>query len=350
MYLTKTWFRVLSPLVYGTSLHLFILIIPNSLDFLADDYTIKDTCWMVLLMLLFLESNLSITLFLEKKENLNHLNRILIQTSVSILIAVILAYILSNYEFHSIIKNLVSDEINVPIANILNAIHLRIFILFVVMALVHHLVFFTVRFLKLNREKALEAENLRKETVINQLNILKNQIQPEFWFTSLERLIDLVHENPQQAETFIKKLSLFYRYTLNHNTEDLVSLEEELTFLEIYLYLVNTQKEQKIILSKISDIGTLQKLVPFGVLQKLIEDLGKLKKEFIENISLIFQFGSDELEMCFCVQNQSIQLDKKQFKSILELNQVLSYYTDKKITIHSEKILIPLLELSTNFE
>lgn len=351
MYITKKYFRVLSPILYGFALHFLILIIPNSFDYLKEDYILRDSFWVILLMFIFLEINLLLILFLDKKVSLKEkvILRIFIQVALSILLAIILAQILISYEFHDILKKLIThlDEGD-SLTDLLASIYLRIFILFVIMASLHNLVFFAIKFFKLNQEKALEAENLRKETIVNQLDILKNQIQPEFWFASLEKLIKLVHENPQKAESFIKKLSLFYRHSLNHNKQELISLGEELEFLEIYLYLINAQNTQDISLSKLANLRTLQKLVSFRVIQKLVEDFTKNNQSISQKIYILFEDFDNQLEMSFSRENQAIHLDKNAFKSIVELNQVLEYYTDKKIEIQAEKIVIPLLELSTN--
>jgi two-component system LytT family sensor kinase len=87
-------------------------------------------------------------------------------------------------------------------------------------------------------EKSLyESERLKKESLISQLELLKNQISPHFLFNSLNALITLVPEDPQLSVLFIQKLSNVYRHVLNYNGRDLISLQTEKNFLDDYIFL-----------------------------------------------------------------------------------------------------------------
>lgn len=82
-----------------------------------------------------------------------------------------------------------------------------------------------------------ESERLKKESLISQLELLKNQISPHFLFNSLNALITLVPEDPKLSVLFIQRLSNVYRHVLNYNEKNLVSLEAELKFLDDYIFL-----------------------------------------------------------------------------------------------------------------
>ena len=82
-----------------------------------------------------------------------------------------------------------------------------------------------------------ESERLKKESLISQLELLKNQISPHFLFNSLNALITLVPEDPKLSVLFIQRLSNVYRHVLNYNEKNLISLEAELKFLDDYIFL-----------------------------------------------------------------------------------------------------------------
>ncbi|MBI3482268.1 MAG: histidine kinase, partial [Bacteroidetes bacterium] len=92
-------------------------------------------------------------------------------------------------------------------------------------------------FLQNWRKAALDAETSKKESAIARYESLKNQINPHFLFNSLNALTNLVYEDQDKAAKFIKQLSEVYRYVLDTREKELVTMEEELRFVQSYLYL-----------------------------------------------------------------------------------------------------------------
>ncbi len=80
-------------------------------------------------------------------------------------------------------------------------------------------------------------EELKRENLQAKYEALKNQVNPHFLFNSLNTLSGLVEQKPELATDFIKKLSDIYRYVLQQNDKELVSLKEEMKFVEDYIFL-----------------------------------------------------------------------------------------------------------------
>lgn len=78
---------------------------------------------------------------------------------------------------------------------------------------------------------------MEKEKAIYQFEALKNQINPHFLFNSLNVLASLAYEDAEKTNRFAKKLSGVYRYLLTTHDRPLVTVAEELAFVESYLYL-----------------------------------------------------------------------------------------------------------------
>ena len=97
--------------------------------------------------------------------------------------------------------------------------------------------FFSIYFFQAWRESAVNEERLQKESIKLQYKALKNQVNPHFLFNSLNSLTALVYQDQDQAAKFIKQLSEVYRYVLAHKDNELVSLSEEISFSEKYIYL-----------------------------------------------------------------------------------------------------------------
>ncbi len=98
--------------------------------------------------------------------------------------------------------------------------------------------FMTSRVFLLNwKQAAIDSERLQKESITAQYNSLKSQVNPHFLFNSLNALTNLVYEDQDKAVKFIKQLSEVYRYVLDTQSKEVVPLQEELEFLNSYLFL-----------------------------------------------------------------------------------------------------------------
>ncbi len=104
-------------------------------------------------------------------------------------------------------------------------------------SLVFMAIFTTRSWLMEWRKSAIEAEQLRSEKLASQNQSLKDQLNPHFLFNSLNTLSNLVYEDADRSAAFIQKLSRIYRYVLEVQQEELVSLDRELDFARNYLEL-----------------------------------------------------------------------------------------------------------------
>jgi sensor histidine kinase YesM len=87
------------------------------------------------------------------------------------------------------------------------------------------------------RNAALEAEQLKSAMLSSQNQFLKDQLNPHFLFNSLNTLSNLVFDDAAKSAEFIQQLSRIYRYVLDVQQEELVTMEQELDFAENYLSL-----------------------------------------------------------------------------------------------------------------
>ena len=88
---------------------------------------------------------------------------------------------------------------------------------------------------------------LEKENIASQYEVLKNQINPHFLFNSLNVLSSLVQTDPGKAEDFIDEFAELYRYILDQNEKDLVTLNEELEISKSYVFLQKIRFEDGIV-------------------------------------------------------------------------------------------------------
>lgn len=90
-------------------------------------------------------------------------------------------------------------------------------------------------------EAVQEAEAVKKEGLQSQYDSLKNQVNPHFLFNSLNCLSALISEDKRRAGLFLDELSSVYRYLLQAGQKPLVTLSEEVSFLNSFRYLLDTR-------------------------------------------------------------------------------------------------------------
>lgn len=180
------------------------------------------------------------------------------------------------------------------------------FILFFRGILFSGIIYFVVFYLKLLIEKQksiLEIEQLRKEKLEAQLASLKQQISPHFLFNSLSTLRTMVEDD--SSKKYINKLANVYRYLLNLNENDLVSLQEELDFTESYLYILKERFEEALQIENNLPKDIADKKIPPMVLQLLIENAIKHNVASIKNPLKITIALHDENSICISNNIQS---------------------------------------------
>jgi hypothetical protein len=121
-----------------------------------------------------------------------------------------------------------------------------------------------------------QTEELSRANLEMQLDSLKNQVQPHFLFNSLNTLQALVKSNENKtAVRFIGDLSQVYRYLLQSNEQQLISLEKELEFTHAYFGLLKTRFEDGISLEVNIDPIFRHAQIPPLTLQLLVENAVK---------------------------------------------------------------------------
>ncbi len=121
----------------------------------------------------------------------------------------------------------------------------------------------------------LEWEQLSKANMQSQLEGLKNQIQPHFLFNSLNALAGLIPKDSKRAVRYVNKLSQVFRYFLDIGDTPLISLEEELTFLQSYIYLLKERFGKNLIVVMKVDSAYYHKMIVPLSLQILFENAVK---------------------------------------------------------------------------
>jgi hypothetical protein len=143
---------------------------------------------------------------------------------------------------------------------------------------------------------ALQNENLRAR-----FEVLKQQVNPHFLFNALSTLRIMVREKDDRAEPFILKLSDLYRQLLGKNTAQTVTFDEELEFLQSYIFMLQARFESllNIHIDTWPDIGARK--IPAFSLQLLIENC--IKHNIISSARPLYITILQQQADCIVIEN-----------------------------------------------
>ncbi|WP_107807657.1 sensor histidine kinase [Elizabethkingia sp. YR214] len=127
-------------------------------------------------------------------------------------------------------------------------------------------------------QRQISSENkiavMEKERIQYQYETLKAQVNPHFLFNSLNILSSLAYEDAEKTNLFAKKMSGVYRYLLLTNEHPIVTLKEELAFLDSYIYLEKIRFENNLLIEIRKNTELNRKVIPVS-LQLLVENAVK---------------------------------------------------------------------------
>ncbi|WP_299163147.1 histidine kinase [uncultured Tenacibaculum sp.] len=189
-----------------------------------------------------------------------------------------------------------------------------------------------VRYQLVHKEDVLEKEILKRQSIQNELMALKNQINPHFLFNSLNSLNSLIRDNTA-ATTFVNQLSFMYRYILQSKEKELVTIKEELTFLESYIHLLKVRFRDRFEVIITIDHKYIEDTLPILSLQLLVENAVKHNEISKENPLYIYVFT----ENGYLIVKNKIKLKKTLAAST---GQGLNNINKRSVLLKKKEILI----------
>ncbi len=142
------------------------------------------------------------------------------------------------------------------------------FVVFVIWSAVFHGVRYRLRFRRA-RERLAEVEALARDA---QLEALRLQLNPHFFFNALNSVIGLVEVDPRQAQDMMRRLAALMRRTLDGASFELVRLDEELDFVREYLRCEEIRFRDKLEVAIDAPASLAMLPVPGMLLQPLVEN------------------------------------------------------------------------------
>jgi sensor histidine kinase YesM len=208
--------------------------------------------------------------------------------------------------------------------------------------------YFAVRFyIKATENQQLKEEyaDLQTQHLNSQLSALMNQINPHFFFNTLNTLSGLIHENPEKSEVFIDKLSQVFRYILNMQENSQVQLSDEIRFASDYAFLLNVRFEDKLKIN-FGEVDKIEAKVPSLCSQLLIENVikhNRMNQQFPVTINFTAENGY--LKVCNNINLQKVE--NSTGVGLKNLNRRSELLSGKSIVVKKTEdlfcVLIPLI-------
>ncbi len=176
--------------------------------------------------------------------------------------------------------------------------HLSRFIAVCTMAIVVFTLVYEILFLSKERELDVKiADQLDNERSHAEMSAFRNELNPHFIFNSLNSLSHLIINDPSTAHAFNSKLAKVYRYFLLNKDRDLISLHDELDFIDDYFFLLQIRHDNKLQLEKHTNGEENGKIMILPcALQVLVENAIK-HNEFSDSNPLQIKISIEEQDI-----------------------------------------------------
>ncbi len=126
----------------------------------------------------------------------------------------------------------------------------------------------SIRWSKAQEKALIDNLKLQAENIEAKFQLLREQVNPEFLFYCLGNLRKMFQANDPNTEGYVLKLADVYRQTLNKD-KNIVSLKEELSLLQNYMFLMRHGRETSIFFDVSVSEASLKSHLPIFALQLL---------------------------------------------------------------------------------
>ena len=198
-----------------------------------------------------------------------------------------------------------------------------------------------------NAELQVKTATLEKEKSLMQYHHLKNQVNPHFLFNTLTSLDGLIRSNATLASDFVQHLSKVYRYVLEHKENEVVSIQEELNFMEHYISLLTIRYKDALSISiKISEEAK-EKGIVMVTLQMLIDNAIKHNVLHVSSPLAIQIYNEDGYLHVRNNKQLKRQIEHSSKQGLAQLQQLYGYLTERAVLTKNEndffEVNLPLL-------
>ncbi len=153
-------------------------------------------------------------------------------------------------------------------------------------------------------EQWAKIQTLKNDKVKAELELLKTQINPHFFFNTLNNLYSLIKKDPDTAQEYVLKLSDMMRFTIYDGKEEAVHLEEEIKYLTNFIELQTARYHKTIDIDFKHSIINKDYPIPPLLFIILLENSFKHGVEKLVNQSFIhIELLENDSQILFTIKN-----------------------------------------------
>lgn len=194
-------------------------------------------------------------------------------------------------------------------------------------------------------------EQAKRAIVQAQLDTLRNQAQPHFFFNTLNTLRDIIDQNTkEEAKEFVNRLSEMYRFILESGNTNLIVLQDELKFAQAYIHIQKERFGENLQVNWTISESEKDKLIIPMSLQLLLENAVKhnvISKAKPLEVNVYMENG--KLIVRNRIQPKSTQLPTTKL-GLKNIEGRYALISDKQVSITSEnghfEVKLPLLTIA----
>ena len=197
----------------------------------------------------------------------------------------------------------------------------------------------------------LRMKEVEKQKIEAELKALKAQIDPHFFFNTLNSLYSLTLDKSEKAPELILKLSDLMRFVIYESKDDLVPMDKQLDFFQSYIYLERLRTDESLILDfetrgKNLNVKTAP-LLYIAFIENAFKHGAKLKQDH-PFIHIIFDLEKTD-RVGFIIKNRKEANPEKRPNGGIGLTNVKKrlelLYPDKHVLVINETDTIFSVEL-----
>lgn len=320
---------------------LILVVTVSTIWFFPENYILYTICWLLLVGILLWRANRLIWIYLDKKFPWGTYGR------KRFFIHLLLGYLLSvgiiNTCYFILRFAITSSPPSSEQILTMNVFGLLLFIPIFSM-------YFSLQFLNYWRKSETEMEHFQKESVRSELKNLKNHLDPHFLFNNLNILSALIDRGPERSKQFLGRFAQVYRKMLQSSSEDLVTLEEEISFIDSYIYLLDTRFGDAISFEMNISESSKSRMLPPLTLQMLVENAVK-HNVASDDKPLVVEINSDT-EQVEIRNNVNLKIGMESESSGTGLNNIrdrITYFSNQSVVVNETKeifsVTVPLIEI-----
>lgn len=226
----STLFRWVFPVLHGHLAYLLVLLFFDNIDQIGSLFFRQEVLMLIVMSYCFTESFLWIVRRLDQRfqETGDLVRRLVVQAVLSFTMVILVVYVITYLYFIYIIQFSVFGT------------ELLIFIsIYSLSCVLMNLYSFGHIYLNTQNTSLMQEETQRRVSLGFQMQAFQNQVNPPFFYQSLESLILISREGGQLVDDFVGRLSAVYRYKLDNQQSEIAPITEEANLAENTLYVLN---------------------------------------------------------------------------------------------------------------